>query len=404
MDNKGKEKSILIIDRDITEKVRLEEQFFRAQRMETIGALASGIAHDLNNILSPIMLTAQLLRMQTSIERGSTLLDSLETNAQRGANLVKQILSFARGMSNERLVIQLRHIINDIKKISRETFPKSIDINTDVPKDLWLVYGDPTQLDQVFMNLCVNARDAMPDGGLLKITAENQKLEKDKISNCAELKGNEFVLFTISDTGTGIPKDIVDKIFEPFFTTKEVGKGTGLGLSTVNTIIKEHGGRIDVQSEVGKGTQFRIFLPAIQSTALLDVGDQQPELLTGNNEYILVVDDEISIIEISKTILETYGYKVMTAYDGSEALKIFNENQETIKLVLIDMLMPVMDGPMCIRALRKISPKVKIIGSTGHAESEQFMNFIEPQVQSFLAKPYTPANLLKTINKVLKET
>ncbi|MBD0303907.1 MAG: PAS domain S-box protein, partial [Tolypothrix sp. T3-bin4] len=260
-DAQNQPKSILVVNTDITEKKQLEAQFLRTQRMESIGTLAGGIAHDLNNVLAPILMAIQLLQLKLTDERCQQWLDILETSARRGADLVKQVVSFARGMDGDRTIVQIRHIISEIRQIARETFPKSIKVYIDVSQDLWAVSGDATQLHQVLMNLCVNARDALPDGGTLSISAENLLIDEDYARMNIEANVGAYVVVTVSDTGIGIPKEILERIFEPFFTTKEIGKGTGLGLSTVLGIIKSHGGFINVYSEIGQGTEFRIYLP-----------------------------------------------------------------------------------------------------------------------------------------------
>ncbi len=242
----NKSQCILVVNTEITQKKQLEAQFLRAQRLESIGTLASGIAHDLNNVLAPILMTAQLLESQIKDERSQRLLPILITNAKRGANLVKQVLSFTRGLEGERTLLQLKHLVGEIQQIIKETFPKSIELAAHISQNLWTVSGDATQLHQVLMNLCVNARDAMPKGGTLKITAENFLIDENYARMNIDAKVGPYVVVTVTDTGIGISSDILDRIFEPFFTTKELGKGTGLGLSTVLGIIKSHGGFIGV--------------------------------------------------------------------------------------------------------------------------------------------------------------
>jgi PAS domain S-box-containing protein len=313
-DEEGQPKSILVVNTDITQKKQLEAQFLRAQRMESIGTLASGIAHDLNNVLTPILMTAQLLEAEPQEERYQRLLPVLVANAKRGANLVKQVLSFAKGLEGKFTILQVKHLISEIKQIIKETFPKSLEIRTDIPQSLWTVSGDATQLHQVLMNLCVNARDAMPDGGRLSICAENQFIDRSYAQMHLDAQVGSYIVVTVTDTGMGIPPEILDRIFEPFFTTKELGKGTGLGLSTVMGIIKSHNGFINVSSVIGKGTEFKVYIPAIESTEA-EVSEDT-ELPIGHGELVLVVDDEVAIREITKTSLEAYNYKVITACDG----------------------------------------------------------------------------------------
>ena len=398
-DFEEKPKSILVVNTDITQKKQLEAQFLRAQRMESIGTLASGIAHDLNNVLAPILMTAQLLETQFDVPRSKRLLPILVTNAKRGAALVKQVLSFARGLEGERTIVQVKHLILEIKHIATETFPKSIEIYTDIPQYLWTVSGDATQLHQVLMNLCVNARDAMPQGGTLSISAENLFIDENYARMNLDATVGPYIVITVADTGTGIPPEILDRIFEPFFTTKELGKGTGLGLSTVVGIIKSHGGFVNVYSEVGRGTQFKVYLSAVEAMETQEA--EELEMPSGHGELILVVDDEAAICETTKTSLETYNYKVLTASDGIEAVALYVQHREEISLVLVDMMMPSMDGPTTIRTLQKINPLVKIIAVSGLTSSDKVAAAASAGVKTFLEKPYTAKELLQTINEVL---
>jgi two-component system cell cycle sensor histidine kinase/response regulator CckA len=390
--------SILVVNTDITQKKQLEAQFLRAQRLESIGTLASGIAHDLNNVLAPIMMTAQLLESHIHDERSQRLLPILISNAKRGADLVNQVLSFTRGLEGERTLLQLKHLIIEIQQIIKETFPKFIEVTTQIPPNLWNVAGDATQLHQVLMNLCVNARDAMPNSGRLKILAENLVIDENYAKMHIDSQVGSYVVITVSDTGIGIPSEILDRIFEPFFTTKEVGKGTGLGLSTVLGIIKSHGGFVNVCSEPGRGTQFKVYLPAQQTTETIEEAKQS--LPQGNRELILVVDDEVAIRDITKTSLESHNYQAITASDGIEAIALYAEHRDEISLVLTDMAMPAMDGMTTIRTLQKINPKVKIIAISGLATTEKVNAAYEIGIKAFLAKPYTANQLLQTISIV----
>jgi PAS domain S-box-containing protein len=386
--------------KDITEKKKLESQLLRAQRMESIGTRTSGIAHDINNMLTPIMLSLEILREKFKDEQSQRLLNTIERSTQHGANLMRQVMSFARDVESERMALQVTGTISEIEKIAKETFPRNIEIRTDVPKDLWNISGDSTQLHQVLMNLCVNARDAMPDGGILSISAENLFIDEDYAHINIETKVGPSIVITVSDTGIGIPPEILDRIFEPFFTTKELGKGTGLGLSIVLEIVKSHGGFINVNSEVGKGTVFKIYLPAITTTETQKAEDRRFELPEGHGESILVVDDEPQILDITRVTLESHGYRVLTTDNGKEAIILYSQYRDEIKLVLMDMIMPVMDGSMSIRELRKVDPKVKIIAVSGLTEKDKLTN-VAGTVRAFLPKPYTTERLLKTIQEVL---
>ncbi|MBD2626865.1 PAS domain S-box protein [Trichormus variabilis] len=296
-DEHNQAKSILVIDTDITQKKQLEQQFLRAQRMDSIGTLASGIAHDLNNVLSPILMSAYLLKNKYHEPQAQQIISIIETNAKRGANLVKQVLSFAKGIKGEHTVIQVKYLISEMQQIIEQTFPKSITVHTEIQQNLFPVCGDITQLDQVLINLCLNARDAMPNGGTLTISADNIWIDETSAKMHLDAQVGSYIVIKVIDTGLGIPSKILNRIFEPFFTTKEFGKGTGLGLSTVIGIIKGHNGFITVSSSLNKGTEFQVYLPAIYTPENQSV--KQVEMLTGNGEWVLLVDDEASIQEIT---------------------------------------------------------------------------------------------------------
>jgi len=400
-DEKGKPKSILVINTDVTENKRMEAQFLRAQRMESIGTLAGGIAHDLNNVLSPILMAIDMLQMKATDESSRKWFDVLRTNAQRGGDMVRQVLSFARGVEGERVALQPKHMVKEIIKILRETLPKSIEISFQIPNDLWIISADATQIHQVLMNLCVNARDAMPDGGSISITAENVFLDENYARMHIEAKAGRFVMISVGDTGPGMSLEVQSRIFEPFFTTKEMTKGTGLGLSTALTIVKSHGGFINVYSELHKGSQFTVYLPAIDAPGRAESSPFQVDLPLGHGELVLVVDDEESIREITRGTLETFGYSVLTASDGTEALAIYADKKNDIAVVLTDMVMPFMDGPATIRALLRMNPSVRIIAASGLGAGQRGGEGALEGVAVFLNKPYTAEKLLKTLAQVL---
>jgi PAS domain S-box-containing protein len=402
-DEQGQPKSILVINTDTTEKKRMESQFLRAQRMESIGTLAGGIAHDLNNVLSPILMAIDMLQLKTTDESSRKWLDVLRTNAERGGNMVRQVLSFARGVEGERVALQPKHLIKEIVKILKETLPKSIEINFRVPDDLWIISADATQMHQVLMNLCVNSRDAMPEGGSVWIKAENVFVDQNYARMHLEAKSGRYVVITVSDTGPGMTPEVQSRIFEPFFTTKEMTKGTGLGLSTALTIVKSHGGFINVYSELHKGSQFTIYLPALDAPGLAEGEKTQTDLPAGNGELVLVVDDEESIREITRGTLEAFGYKVMTASDGTEALAIYADHKNEIEVVLTDMVMPFMDGSATIRALQRMNPAVRIIAASGLGTGQRAGEGALEGVSVFLNKPYTAERLLKTLAQVLRK-
>lgn len=401
-DEQGQPKSILVINTDVTEKRRMESQFLRAQRMESIGTLAGGIAHDLNNVLSPILMAIDMLELRAD-ETSRKWLEVLRANAERGGNMVRQVLSFARGVEGERVALQPKHLIKEIVKILSETFPKSIEINFKVQGDLWIISADATQIHQVLMNLCVNARDAMAEGGSISIRAENVFVDENYARMHIEATAGRFVMITVADTGPGMPPQVQSRIFEPFFTTKEMTKGTGLGLSTALSIVKSHGGFINVYSELHRGSQFSVYLPAIETREVTDKGTLQTDLPLGNGELILVVDDEESIREITRGTLEAFGYAVLTANDGTEALAIYADKKNEIAVVLTDMVMPFMDGPATIRALQRMNPQVRIIAASGLGTAQRVGEGLLEGVSVFLSKPYTAEKLLKTLAQVLKQ-
>ncbi|SKA98019.1 PAS domain S-box-containing protein [Prosthecobacter debontii] len=403
-DEHNQPKSILAINTDITERRKLEQQFLRAQRMESIGTLAGGIAHDLNNVLSPIMMSIELLRLQESNPKRLSILSAIESSAKRGADMVSQVLSFARGVDAQLVEVQIGRLLRELEKIANETFLKSIHIRCAIPENLWIVLGDPTQLHQVILNLCVNARDAMPQGGTLTLTATNEVLDEHYSGMNLEAKAGPYVVIQVEDTGTGMPPEVIERIFEPFFTTKELGKGTGLGLSTSLAIIKSHGGFMRVYSEAGIGTKFRVYLPAQERSASASSGQVIVELPRGNNELILVVDDEATVRQITRETLEAFGYQVLLASDGAEATATYATRKEDIAVVLTDMMMPIMDGPTMIPVLMRMNPHARIIAASGLNVNGMVARAVNAGVRHFIPKPYTAETLLKTLQKILSES
>ncbi|MFE4107948.1 ATP-binding response regulator [Almyronema epifaneia] len=401
-DASGLPQRLIGIHMDITEKKQLEAQFLRAQRLESLGTLAGGIAHDLNNILTPILGVVKLLPLKiTNLdEQSQDLLKTLDNSAQRGADLVKQILSFARGVEGKRGYLQLKHLLLEVKRIIQQTVPKSIQVCLDVPTHLWAVSGDATQLHQVFVNLCVNARDAMPTGGELLIRAENHLIDQAASRRYLEAKPGAYVVVSVSDTGTGMSEAVIQRIFDPFFTTKAIGQGTGLGLSAVLGIVKSHGGFLDVQSQVDQGSQFQIFLPASQAAIAPPVAPGA-ELPVGQQQLVLVVDDELAICEITKATLETYHYQVLTASDGMEAITLFADHKDKIAVVLMDLMMPVMDGLAAITIMNRLKPDVCAIAMSGLTSKEAVARAKALGFQQFLAKPFTTEDLLQMLHQRL---
>jgi PAS domain S-box-containing protein len=400
-DDRGDPRAILVIDTDVTDRKRLESQILRAQRLESIGTLAGGIAHDLNNVLTPIIMSLDLLAAELPGDANRELLDLVSGAAHRGADMVKQVLHFARGVEGRRVEVNLRHLIRDIERIVNDTFLKHIELHTDSATDLWMVVGDPTQLHQVLMNLCVNARDAMPAGGTLRIRAENLRVDEQYAALNPEALPGPYVLIQVEDTGVGMPPEVLEKVFDPFFTTKEVGKGTGLGLSTSLGIVKSHGGFIRVYSEPGRGTIFKVYMPAQPTDVVDDEVPSRDALPRGRGELILVVDDEAVVREITRQTLEAYGYRVLLAGDGSEGIAQFARNPD-VALVVTDMMMPIMDGPTTIQVLRRMRPDLPIIGASGITADEHVGQALRLGVRQFLHKPYTALTLLTALHEVLR--
>ena len=386
-DAAGEPRSILSINTDVTDRRHLEQQFYRAQRLESIGTLAGGIAHDLNNVLAPIILGMGILKDRLTDDDSRDVLATIATSAKRGAEMVSQVLSFARGQEGRRVEIKVWNLIDDVVRIARDTFPKSIEIVTEVEPNLPLIIGDPTQFHQVLLNLCVNARDAMPGGGRLTLAAKAR---------------GGYVVMYVEDTGPGIPPSLIDKIFDPFFTTKEAGKGTGLGLSTSQTIVRSHGGKIEVLSEPPHGARFEIHLPvAPVSTAPASSGELAATP-RGSGQTILVVDDEPSVRLVMRTALERAGYHVLPATNGREAIDVFKGQPEgSIAAVIIDMMMPVMGGLPAMQELVKINPNVRIIAASGIPDNEATARAVGCQVRQFLAKPFSTEKLLRAVGRVM---
>lgn len=388
---------------DITDRRSLEEQFLRAQRLESIGTLAGGIAHDLNNILAPITMAVGLLQELGEDSEQCELLSTIEVSARRGADMVSQVLSFARGVEGERVRVQVQHLLRDIEKMANDTFLKNIQVITDISSSLWNVYGDSTQLHQVLLNLCVNARDAMPDGGRLTLGAENVRLK----AACPELgpdgRPGPYIAVRVTDTGIGIDPENVDQIFAPFFTTKTADKGTGLGLSTSASIVRSHGGLLRVRSVPGEGSEFTVYLPAQPDGATAAVPEGAIPRPRGNGELILVVDDEEHVRRMVQYVLESFGYRVALAATGGDALTLFTERRNDISAVVTDVMMPGMSGIELIGEIRGIDPGMPILAASGVHGTDEKLKAAGNEGVGFLRKPYSVGGLLKTLHQILAE-
>ena len=396
----GEPESRLCIGTDITEKKALEEKFLRVQRLESIGMLASGIAHDLNNVLAPILLAAPMLRDHVSDPADASLITTLEKSVERGAGLVRQILSFARGVGGENQEIQVKHLLRETLSVIEETFPKNIRLKHSAEPSLWPIVGNPTQIHQVLLNLCVNARDAMPDGGTLILRAENCFLDAATAATLEGAQPGAWVVLHVEDTGTGISLQTLARIWEPFFTTKEAGKGTGLGLATVRGIVENLKGFIVLKTEPGRGTSFRVYLPA---AAMSDSKTADSSALSfairGHGELILVVDDETQIREAAVATLTHYGYRVLLAKDGTEALALFAAKTDEIALIITDYNMPNLDGGALTKVVHQMNSRVKILAMSGNNDGRSLHG--HSLGHAVMQKPFKGEALLLAVNKLL---
>ena len=381
------------VQRDVTERNELQAQLLRAQRLEGIGLLASGIAHDLNNVLAPVMLGCEVLRDYIVDPDAMKFLGLLDDSAKRGAGLVRQILSFARGISGATALVDPRHLMHEIAIMARATFPKTIKIVEDVFPDVGTVEADATQLHQVLLNLCINARDAITEEGTITLSAHKVELTEALHLTREELAPGNYMLLTVSDTGSGMPPEVAAKIFDPFFSTKAPDKGTGLGLSTVAMIVKNLRGGIDLRSAPGRGTTFSIYLPVTETPANKASEANAQPVRDGNGRSVLIADDEVAVAEIMKETLEAAGYKVTLAHDGIRALAVAGDAQPEI--AVIDLLMPRSGGPATMRELRARFPQLRIVAISGLSASETEKDTAD--ADAILQKPFTLRELLRAV-------
>ncbi len=387
---------------DVTERVLRDRQLLRTQRLESVGRLASGIAHDLNNLLTPMLMGPDLLLETIRDPADRRMLELIKASAERGAAILRQLLMFGRGSPEARAPLQVGPLIREMLKIIAETFPKNISARPLVSPDLPAIHGNVTQLHQVLMNLCINARDAMPDGGRLTLSARIEDVDAILAKSFAADATGPHVVLGVADTGAGISPGVLDKIFDPFFTTKPVGTGTGLGLSTVLGIVRSHHGFIRVDSQTGQGTRFRIYLPACTEEEAEITPDRAADLPEGRGEWVLLVDDEESARRVARKALEQHAYHVLEARNGKEALAAFERDPGRIQLVLTDLMMPEMDGGTLLRHLRQISPNLKMIAMTGGLSPEEAARAVETESAAFIFKPFDAGVLLETVHRVLR--
>ena len=393
---------IQAIFRDMTEQRKLEQQLFHSQRLESIGTLTGGIAHDFNNLLAGILGYAELFKKK--LDPSNTKLYNyagiIEQSATHGAELAQRLVAFARGGSPKSQLLELNTIVEDTLKLLKRALGRSIEIKSILDPNLYSIEANATQIQQILMNLCINARDAMPNGGVLKVSTENTQLNQNK--KVKGLKPGDYVALSVSDNGIGMDESIITRIFEPFFTTKEIGKGTGLGLAMVATIVREAKGHIDVSTQSGKGTSFQIYLPAVAKNV--------PQVVAINvkvsqgTETILVVDDEETLRYLAKDLLEAYGYKILLAADGPEALEIYRDKYKEIAILLLDMVMPKMGGQELYRKVLEVNPQVKVVFASGYCPPEEIEPIWQEGVMGFVQKPYQIEDLATELRKVLDKS
>ena len=401
-DEEGRVTGMIGMARDVTEHKRVEEQLLQSQKMESIGNLAGGIAHDFNNLLGGILGYATFVKRKLSTrDKIYQSIEAIERSAQRAAELTKQLLGFARRGKYQVRPIECNALIREIVHILKRTIDPRIAIEVDPDPRLSLMEGDEAQIQQALMNICLNARDAMPKGGTLKIASRNQRMIPDQASRQRGMKEGSYIRLAISDTGTGLSPEVRDRIFEPFFTTKAKGQGTGLGLSMVYGIIQNHGGMIEVQSQVGIGSTFTVLLPAMASAALN--GEALPPVpdIHQGRETILLVDDEEIIRELGIDILEDRGYQVFSASEGKEAVRIYRERIGEIDLIILDVMMPGIGGKETYRQLRAINPQVKVLLSSGYSTNGEVGEILKQGVSGFVQKPYREEELAAKVREVL---
>jgi PAS domain S-box-containing protein len=391
----GEQPMILIINTDVTERKSLERQLLHAQRLESLGTLAGGVAHDLYYILMPISMGCEFLKRIDISPSAQQTVDKISASARRGAAVIRQLLTFARGHRPDNEMTNPARLVGEVERMLRDSIPPSIAIQTEVDPNIWSIACDPTHVLQVLLNLGVNARDAMPEGGILSIHAANVEVDAQFAKMNPSATPGVYVLLSVADTGTGIAPETMERMFDPFFTTKEVGKGTGLGLATVRSIVKNHHGFLNVYSEPG-ATVFKVYLPALFETAPEEVDEVALPAVSGKGELILLIDDEMAILDVTAATLQSFGYRVLTASDGSEGIALYAQNRD-VAVVVTDMLMPVLDGPTTIRALRQLNPNLRVVGMSGYTRQRM----VGPMPDLVLQKPFRAADLLNAIQSVL---
>lgn len=404
-DEDGTIRYFFAIKRDLTQDKRREEFELRAQRMQSIGTLAGGIAHDLNNLMAPIMMGTGLLKELHPNSQAEQILIEMERNIRRSSDLVKQVLTFARGTSGDRSKVCLGDLVQDLRLLVGSTFPKDIEFVVEGLEDIPDIVGDATQIHQVLVNMCVNARDAMHEGGQLLLRFSLRSVDRLYVAGNPEAREGEYVRIDVCDAGEGMSRSVKARVFEPFYTTKPFGEGTGLGLSTAIGIVRSHDGFITVYSEPGKGSEFQIYLPLFVGSDELPSGEGSNSpvetVVRGSGQCILVVDDEAGIRKTTAMTLKEFGYAVFTAADGIEALALYAQKISSIDLLLTDLMMPNMDGPTLIAAIKRINPKLPIVAASGLEVNGRYLKATQLGIRHFVSKPCSTQELLQIVAKAL---
>jgi len=386
-----------------TERRLLEAQFIEAQKMEVLGQLAGGVAHDFNNLLAVIMGYSHLLSLKLGADSPlRSFTEEIHHASERAAGLTRQLLIFSRKQTVQATVLDLNDVAKSLENMLQRLIDENINLNFVCGKNLGHVKADSGYIGQVLMNLVVNARDAMPTGGKLTITTENITLDDAYAATHKGATPGDYVMLSVSDTGTGMSDQVKARLFEPFFTTKPLGKGTGLGLPTCQTIVHQSGGHIDIASEIGNGTTFKIYLPCVHQP--LDVSTHRAPIgsITGGSETLLVVEDEPAVRHLARSVLETLGYQVLTASNGQDALHVARDHQNpAIQLVITDIVMPLMGGKVMAEWLQTTDPDLKILFTSGYTDDAMMRNGVQEEGVEFLAKPYTPATLASKVREML---
>lgn len=399
-DAAGKPQSLLVVNSDLRSQLRDEGEFKRAQHVASLEVLADTLARDMQLMVEPLLLSSQLLRL-----RGRNQ-DAPDLYSPRLAELIRQTDLLAQSTTVVRVPLPLSSLVEEVVRLLRMSFPANVAVTTSVPADLWTVTGDPDAVRQVLVNLSINAREAMPEGGILELNAENLALSGDDGRLRGVGRPGLHVVITLSDTGRGIPSQDLSRIFNPFFRHQEQGHAVGTGLTAVRAIVQSHGGFVTVESEMNQGSRFRVYLPATTQAAVVEVRPTRRALPHGHGECILLVDDEAGFREITQVTLEKYGYRVLAASDGSEGLALFMRHRDEIKLVLTDIVMPVMDGAALIGSLNKLGVRIPFLAVSGLVEREKVMvSTAAPGVSvEFLAKPFSPEALLTLVRELLQRS